>query len=420
MHPIPSHNPYQHYRKHSPTSYDDIVDPYRRHKSQPSDSNSSEHGALHSRTASDSSTSRLAVNAAPYSHGLSSRDYDDDPYAKSRTPAHISTSSNGVLFGNTAKDISENETSHGSSSAHTATINNGNYTSKERILPAVNPAYLESYQRANSYLPYSHHQRDPLQQIAPIYVEDERLQTIQGVGSMLQDNISVDMARNDEAAQRQLRDKKTPDYEKRNMELLELQQKEDQQRRWYQRRCCCGLTVRLWLYMAVGGLLVLFALLMYFLFPRMPTVGFSAADTSQQAWTKDMNTMTAQWSVNMTLDSSANWIHTWLDSMVVSVLDNDTMTQIGSGAVDAQWIPPRESKHMVTLPINIAYSRTNATDETITDLFATCGPRRQTPDPTSFHSELFNVTFQVELVLRGLPWSSHSTVIPDHGIQCPG
>jgi hypothetical protein len=172
--------------------------------------------------------------------------------------------------------------------------------------------------------------------------------------------------------------------------------------------------------MAVGGLLVLFALLMYFLFPRMPTVGFSAADTSQQAWTKDMNTMTAQWSVNMTLDSSANWIHTWLDSMVVSVLDNDTMTQIGSGAVDAQWIPPREGKHMVTLPINIAYSRTNATDETITDLFATCGPRRQTPDPTSFHSELFNVTFQVELVLRGLPWSSHSTVIPDHGIQCPG
>ncbi|KAI8343713.1 hypothetical protein BC941DRAFT_412121 [Chlamydoabsidia padenii] len=403
MHPTPSHNPYQHYRKHSPTSYDDIVDPYRRHKSQPSDSNSADQGVLHSRTASDSSTTRLATNAAPYSHGFTTRDYDDDPYAKSRLPAHINTTSNNnTILMHTINNIHSNKENETSNTL--TTLLNNNITDKDRIMTATNPVYMESQQRANSYLPYSHHYHDLSQPIAPIYVEDERSQTMQGVGSMLQDNISVDMA---------------PQQVQAKLTIDSHYEKTEPPRRNEQKRGC-GLTIRQWRYVSGGGFLVLFALLMYFFVPRMPTVKFSAAATSQKSWAKDMNTMTAQWAVNMTLDNSANWIPVWLNSMVVSVLDNDTMTQIGSGSVDAQWINQREKKHLVTLPITIAYSRTNATDETITDLFATCGPYRQTPNPIPYQVELFNVTFQVDLSVRGIPWYSHSTVFPEHGIQCPG
>ncbi|ORZ20669.1 hypothetical protein BCR42DRAFT_409250 [Absidia repens] len=363
--PISPHNPYQHYRKKSPTSYEDIIDPYRRHKSQPSDTTTSDQEAIHSRTVSDTSTSRLAANGVPYIHHFpsSSGELDDDPFAMSRAPNHT--------FSGTTDN--SNDISH-------------------KTIPQLTP--LESYQRANSYLPYSHHQRNPAQSMTPIYIEDDKQNTMQGVGSMLQDNLNVDMAQNE------------PRRSARN-------HKQQQQRRRY-----CGLTLRMWLILVVSFSVVFF-LLMFFLIPRMPTVSFSSADTKQnQVWSPDKTALTAQWYVSMTVDNP-NWIPTRLQKMMVSIEDTDTHKQIGTGMASPQWLS-RRNKELIRLPINIAYSSAvNTTDETITDLFVICGPRRQSSGPALVQPELFNITLQIDLSVQGVPWSTHTTLVPPHGIQCP-
>ncbi|KAI8082795.1 uncharacterized protein BX664DRAFT_387938 [Halteromyces radiatus] len=374
-----SYNPYQHYRKKSPTTYDNIIDPYRRHTSRPSDTNTIEQEVLHSRTASDSSTSRLATNGITYT----SREYDDDPYAISKIPNNNNN--------NNKED------------------NNDIHTNNNKI-PTVNP-----YHRANSYLPYSHHQRDPTQQIAPIYVEDDQQQSIQGVGSMLHDTFSVDMTTNEIRRQKTTA---TSDSEKRNKDFLLLIDQQKKKNNVLHRRCY-GMTGRNW-FIVITTFLVLFTLLMYFLIPRMPTVTFSGADTTQrQTWSLDRNTMTAQWTVNMTLDNSQNWIPLWLQEMYVEVADNDTLTMIGSGMAQPTWLSPRNSQQLINIPINISYTGKNVSDETISDLFATCGPQISLPGPSFTKPELFNITFDIDLRIQGVPWSSHTIIEPSDGIQCP-
>ncbi|CAO3585376.1 unnamed protein product [Absidia cylindrospora] len=382
MNPSSPPNLYQHYQN-------DTVDPYRRHKSQPSDSNSLEQEILHSRTASDSSTSRLAANAVSYSHGLSTREYDDDPYAMSRAPHHTTDTSNSNSNNSINNSINN--------------ISNNNIGSK-RFIPMAN----DSYQRANSYLPYSHHQRDPAQHIAPIYVEDDQQQPCQGVGSMLQDTFSMDSTQNEIQ-----RPNTSPNAEKHDIGVLEQHEPKEKRR-------CCGLKSRIWTCL-ITGFLVLFTLLMYFLIPRMPTVKFSSADPKQQHWSEDAQSLTAQWIVDFSLDNSDNWIPTWMQKMVVALDDKDTKTQIGWGVLESQWIPPRNGSYIVRIPINISYSSTTLPDETISDLISTCGPRRQgqSLDPIAYQPELFNATFRVDIYLQGLPDSSHTVIIPDDGIQCP-
>ncbi|ORZ10732.1 hypothetical protein BCR42DRAFT_421899 [Absidia repens] len=372
---------YQHYQN-------DTVDPYRRHKSQPSDSNSSEQEILHSRTASDSSTSRLAVNAVSYSHGLSTREYDDDPYAMSRALHHTTY---------TSHSNSNNSINHNSD-------NNSYSVGNKRFIPMAN----DSCQRANSYLPYSHHQRDPAQHITPIYVEDDQQQTCQGVGSMLQDSFSMDSTQNEIN-----RPKASQTSEEHDMEVIE--KREPKEKRRY-----CRLKRRIWICL-VTGFLVLLTLLLYFLIPRMPTVKFSSADPKRQHWSEDAQSLTAQWIVDFSLDNSGNWIPTWMQKMVVALDDKDTKTQIGWGVLEPQWIPPRNSSYIVRIPINISYSSTTLPDETISDLISTCGPRRQgqSVDPIAYQPELFNATFRVDIYLQGLPKSSHTVIVPDDGIQCP-
>ncbi|CAO3591630.1 unnamed protein product [Absidia cylindrospora] len=285
------------------------------------------------------------------------------------------------------------------------TTDNSNNDINHQIIPPM--TLLESYQRANSYLPYSHHQRDPAQSITPIYIEDDKQNTMQGVGSMLQDNLNVDI----NEPRRSERNIPKPYSEKDDMETQ--QHKQQQQRRRY-----CGLTLRMWLILVVSFSVVFF-LLMFFLIPRMPTVAFSSADTTQyQVWSPDKTALTAQWYVSMTIDNP-NWIPTRLQKMMVSIEDTDTHKQIGTGMASPQWLSPRD-KELIRLPINIAYSSAvNTTDETITDLFAICGPRRQDSGPALVQTELFNITLQIDLSVQGVPWSTHTTLVPPHGIQCP-
>jgi hypothetical protein len=199
------------------------------------------------------------------------------------------------------------------------------------------------------------------------------------------------------------------------------QPKDKTLRSWLQQRWLWGIARWVWLLLLISFIIV-FTLLMYFLLPRMPRVNITDTETYQYpSWSEDKSTMTADWNVNVTLDNSINWIPTLLQQMKVAVEDLDTKAQIGSGLIiDSQWLAPRTNEILFKLPVHIAYSGTNTSDDTISDLAAICGPQRQTVGPTYVSaSELFNVTFHIDIHVRGIPWSSRTTIIPEHGIQCP-
>ncbi|KAI8328134.1 hypothetical protein BC941DRAFT_445509 [Chlamydoabsidia padenii] len=282
------------------------------------------------------------------------------------------------------------------------------------------PRLDDSNQRVNSYLPYSHHDRVPTQTITPIYVEEEQ-HTLQGLGSMLQDNFTMDM--DNERRNNKLGEKST--MAGGDDDFLQQQQLHGQHKsrhhstsqwlrqRWYR--------LPRWIWLVLILLFIMtFVLLMYFLIPRMPTVKLTDTETNQYPmWSNDRSSMSAEWNVSITLDNSMNWIPTFLQKLNVVVEDYDTKAQVGYGLYDdSQWLAPHD--YVITMPVHIAYSGTNASDDTLLDLSTICGLERQSVGPTSLlQSELFNITFQIDLSVRGVPWFGHTTIIPKHGIQCP-
>lgn len=349
-------------------------------------SNSSEQDVLHSRTVSDSSASRLATNGVPHGQIEPSSDYSDDPYAK---PRIYPTQPNNT---------------------------NTTHTDRHGTIPRTSN---DSYHRANSYLPYSHHTRDPAQSITPIYVEEERQQTHQG--SMLHENFTMDMT-NDPRIEHGNKEKCSAMDDLLRQQQEQLDQPKDKRLRfWLQQRWLWGVARWVWFLLLIA-FIVTFTLLMYFLIPRMPTVNITDTETYQYpSWSKDKSTMTADWNVNVALDNSINWIPTLLQRMEVAVEDLDTKVAIGSGFItDSQWLASRDNNILIKLPVHIAYSGTNTSDDTISDLITICGLERQPVGPSyGSASELFNVTFHIDLHVRGIPWSSRTTVIPERGIQCP-
>ncbi|KAG1141497.1 hypothetical protein G6F37_006465 [Rhizopus arrhizus] len=325
--------------KQLPVVYEEN-DPYRVLKKSPrmQDSDSSEVDIIHSRTASDSSTSKL-YQPVEY----------DDPYRKHK-------------------------------------------------------AFNTTRERANSYLPYSHHRRDSNQPPASSMYIEEYIppSTSLGVGSMLQDNF-IDQIHASSIVKHQDPNK-----------LEELPKKKRRKK-----GTICGLGYR-----TVGLILLLLLIVVviiwYFVWPRVPTLSVSSVNDNADIKVITNSTkksISTQWNVSLSADNSANWVPTRLNSIDLAIYDAKTLVPFGSGSLGVMMLAPRK-KSTISIPMTIYYATDSLNDTTFQDLYNACGVQISSNVPSENRQDVLNVTFHATFHISGIVWNP-SRDINVHSLSCP-
>ncbi|KAI7901373.1 uncharacterized protein BX663DRAFT_456854 [Cokeromyces recurvatus] len=338
------------------TVYEDN-DPYRiakknQHLDSFSDGTVSD--VIHSRTASDSSTSRLYANAIPFS---TSNKYED-PYAKTQHKKW-------------------------------RTVNND---------------------RANSYLPYSHHARDPNQKSEPIYIEEYAApaSTTLGIGSMLHDGMPPDSLNNQ--ASQQGNDLEFTD---KMMNLPDI----DKRRR--KRKRICGLRYRT----AASILFLLFVVVIivwYFVWPRIPVLSLNDVDnigSIQVITNSTKKSLSANWLMNMTADNTNNWVPTRIQYIDMTISDDNTDASFGTGT-SGFLVLPAKKKSFITIPMSIYYASDIANDTTFQDLYNACGVQVTSNMPFDNKQDVLNITIHIAIQISGFAWTTRRH-IPYYDLSCP-
>ncbi|GAA5809414.1 hypothetical protein MFLAVUS_002822 [Mucor flavus] len=332
-------DPFQH-NHHRQTSLATVYeenDPYRIIKKSPRigsmSDNSSEFDAAHSRTASDSSTSRLYTGTT--------NDYYDDPYANKK---------------------------------------------KNRIIE----------DRANSYLPYSHHERDPHQKSEPIYIEEYTApaSTTLGMGSMLHDTMTDQINGSLPTAKQQL----PQDHFTDKFANLSNERRKKEKRIF-------GLRYPSVIFIAFLVAAVI-AVIWYFVWPRIPNLALDDIDnvgTIQVITNTTTKSMSTEWSLNMTVDNTANWVPTRIKNIDLSIVDDRTNRMFGNGTTGWITLPPRK-KSIVPMYLNVYYESNDANDTTFQDLYNACGVQVNSNMPFESLQGVLNVTLSVTFHIAGIVW----------------
>ncbi|KAI7870778.1 hypothetical protein BDF14DRAFT_1769704 [Spinellus fusiger] len=325
-------------------------DPYRKRKAVPD-----EDEAAHSRTASDSSTSRLATNT-------SMRIDYEDPYCPHRPP------------------------------------------DKSKRL-------LDTQRTNNAYLPYSYHthhtRRDPSDLPASLYLEDPLplfpVPDKQGVVSMLQIDGMTDS--NPTAPSPPLF---------MGPELLlghgdtSTQNKRKKKRKGRQRAIAL-----------VCFLCILAGIIGFFVWPRFPTLQLAGSDViSKTEWTTNTTrSMKTAWQLNFTADNTENWIYTHLSNIAVTITDLHSLEQFGQGMSGPLVLASRKYQP-ISIVMDIFYSTTSQDDRTFQDLYNACGVQVKNPVPAG-QQEALQVIFHITYSIVGIAWTKTGTLQPKNGFVCP-
>ncbi|RCH88482.1 hypothetical protein CU097_006105 [Rhizopus azygosporus] len=323
-------------------------DPYRvtKKNARTIDSDSSEFDIVHSRTASDSSTSKLYNSAAVMT------EYDD-PYRKHKP-------------------------------------------------------FNREPERANSYLPYSHHRRDPNQPPAlPIYIEEyiPHTSTSLGVNSMLHDSLAEQINSTSTVV-------KQPTYDKESM-IEELSKKRKRKRK----QRCCGLKSAI---ATVVLLLVILAIICYFVWPRVPNLSVADVDDNvdiQVNLNTTKKSISTQWKMNLTADNSANWVPTRITSIDLQIYDESTTANFGNGSSGFMILPPRKRTSII-IPMTIHYEPDSVNDTTFQHLYNACNIQSVPNAPSENRQDVLNVTLHVSYHIAGIVWTP-TTNITVHRLICP-
>lgn len=258
--------------------------------------------------------------------------------------------------------------------------------------------------RANSYLPYSHHRHDPLAPVEPILIEDERANTMQTdkdrTISLQPENMTLHR----------------PSIITRPESPPPLSFTTKKRRRG---RGFCGLPWQSWLLIGILAAVAI-ALIWYFVWPRVPTLGLLSVDdtSSTGGWGTNALVYNTTWNVNMTADNSANWVPTRIQQISVSVIDRDTEQEFGQGQLNDFVMQPRSKSGTVAIPVNIFYQATSTSDQTYKDLYNACGPQEQSLTPQSGQVSL-DVDFRVTIRISGIAWSTTTVISAPSNFACP-
>lgn len=246
--------------------------------------------------------------------------------------------------------------------------------------------------RANSYLPYSHHQRDPNKTCEPIYIEEYSTpaSTTLAMGSILQDNITDIMPQ--PQIQQQQQDHFTDKFVNLSAERRKL-------------KTICGLRYRSVLFISLIFIAIV-VVIWYFVWPRIPNLALDDVDnvgTIQVLTSSTKKSMSTQWSLNMTADNTANWVPTRINSIDILITDERTQQSFGSG--NSGWIilPPKQ-KSMIPILLDIYYESYNVNDTTFQDLYNACGVQVNSNTPFESRQGVLNVTLSVTYHISGIVW----------------
>ncbi|KAI8997676.1 hypothetical protein BDB01DRAFT_752809 [Pilobolus umbonatus] len=300
--------------------------------------------------------------------------------------------------------------SHGSTNEYSA-INSTNQSMSEYDDPYATAFYnnrrrvTTKEERANSYLPYSHHARDPDQKTTPIYLEDEYTvpaSNTLGVGSILQDN------RNDYI--------NPPVADINNINTTDVLPEISKRKR---QRQCCGLNYRLLMFIS-AIIIAVVVVIWYFVWPRIPTLALDDVDNTGKIIVSTNTTkkyMSANWLVNMTTANSENWVPTRISSIHFVFIDKSTDQPFGQGSIGSMVLPAKQFS-IITFPVEIKYETDDLNDVTFQDLYNACGIQVASPVPFENQQGLLNVAIQVTYKIHGIAWSTHK-LIPAPNLVCP-
>ncbi|CAO3639225.1 unnamed protein product [Mucor hiemalis] len=272
--------------------------------------------------------------------------------------------------------------------------------------------------RANSYLPYSNHKRDPYDPVEPIYLQEEvdDLPSFNSpggnrgprapVGSILQDNIAMDMMNEDHNYY-------TPnsnDETKNELALEPLPAKKKS--RWAK----LGISGKKLLF-CVFGFLAIVVVIGYFVWPRDPVLYFTeAAIAANTIPVFTNNSMVATWNVTFRVDNGNNWIPTNIDNFAISAIERSTgSTTFGTGNSGHLMLRPKSSDQTFNVIINIDFSG-DVTNPTLQALFNACLMIKQDP---SAPKQSLDVVFDVVYYIAGYVWHTKATVAPMNYFSCP-
>ncbi|KAG2228827.1 hypothetical protein BDF21DRAFT_450368 [Thamnidium elegans] len=343
-------------------------DPYKAVRKPPSPDGYYDSEQIHSRSASESSTTRLSVAPHQASSDIYNGDYyQQDPYA----PRQVE---------------------------------------KKKKKKRNNPQQPEK--RANSYLPYTNHTRDPYS-VEPVYLQEEdHLPSFNSphshhgrgpVGSILQDNIVMDTI-NDENDYYD--NNNSNDIHKKEQVLPPSVKKS-----WWVRLGISGKK----LVFTIFGFLGVIVIIWYFVWPRTPTLHFlDAGLKSGGIYTQ--TSMEAVWTVNFTVINEDNWVPTLINNFAVNVLDRSTGEVFGSGNTNRLKLSPRSSGQIIPVDIYINFTR-DATSQTLMNLRDSCMFINR--DQGSAPKQTLDIQFSIVYYIAGIVWNPISTFSPLGYFQCP-
>lgn len=277
--------------------------------------------------------------------------------------------------------------------------------------------------RANSYLPYSHHDRDPYEKTTPIYIEECIVppSNLLGVGSLLQDNRnnSVNLSLTEHTpihnnhSHNHSNSNSSHRYNDKMVDMLPEISKRKKQRE------CCGMNYRL-LVLILIIFIAIIVTIWYFVWPRIPTLILDDVDNIGKIIVSTNTTeksMATDWFVNMTTTNGKNWVPTRIKSIDLVFIDNNTNQRFGHGTLESI-VLPANTPSIVTFLVKIKYQTDNFDDKTFQDLYNACGIQVASPVPFENQQDVLNVIIHVTYRISGIAWSSHQT-IPAPNLVCP-
>ncbi|CDH50712.1 predicted protein [Lichtheimia corymbifera JMRC:FSU:9682] len=261
--------------------------------------------------------------------------------------------------------------------------------------------------RANSYLPYSNHQRDPLAPVPPIYIEDNASIPNDRTISFQVDSFTSSSE-----------DRKLPQATHKLGDASSLSMPMHSKKRRHQGRCC-----RRWRLITLISVLAaaVIAVIWYFVWPRVPILALDdAEDTSNSySWIKDNNNTiiayNATWSLNMTANNDQNWIPTRINNMAVTVINHNTSQEIGSGNSGSLILSPKDTQQVVNIPLKFLYWN-GPNDQTFQDLVDVC---LLSTNDVAMSRLRMHIDLIVTIRIAGIAWSSTQIVSPPEGFMCP-
>ncbi|KAI8054944.1 uncharacterized protein B0P05DRAFT_575356 [Gilbertella persicaria] len=221
---------------------------------------------------------------------------------------------------------------------------------------------------------------------------------------------------------------KRPQHKKKDLE----------QQRTKEHSKCCGR--KIWVF-CTFLIVILCALVAYFLWPRTPlmriegaslTSPVKIAETKQNAWYSGNVQFESEWLVNVTIDNRRNHVPTRVVQIQVLAKDALTGLVIGKGTHNDDSSPehivlPPNTISTIQLPVRIDYQARDSMDTTFADLIKSCSPKHHpvsNGNSTGSHlREALPLHFWITLHFFGLDWLGYKpTVIAapaTGGFACP-